>query len=148
MNNETSYFLFQITSFKKYFYVSLGNNFFTVFVEAPLVVEALANCSVCPPLTTIGVTSFSKSSSCSWQTDRPWRSHVYARNHLDGGVHIGATWLIRWNDPRAAAMRPYIKLLRPFVSRLLLTAVDSIDCNPFTPPSRRRHETLSANCAR
>ena len=36
MNNETSYFFkFQITSFKKYFYVSLGNNFFTVFVEAP-----------------------------------------------------------------------------------------------------------------
>ena len=35
MNKETSYFLFQIISFKKYFYVSLGNNFFTVFVEAP-----------------------------------------------------------------------------------------------------------------
>ena len=35
MNNETSYFLFQIISFNKYFYVSLGNNFFTVFVEAP-----------------------------------------------------------------------------------------------------------------
>ena len=32
-----------------YFYVSLGNNFFTVFVEAPLVVEALGNCPVCPP---------------------------------------------------------------------------------------------------
>ena len=26
--------LFQIISFKKYFYVSLGNNFLTVFVEA------------------------------------------------------------------------------------------------------------------
>jgi len=50
MNNDTSYFLFQIISFKKYFYVSLGNNFFTVFVEAPLVVEALGNCPVCPPL--------------------------------------------------------------------------------------------------
>jgi len=50
MNNETSYFLFQIISFKKYFYVSLGNNFFTVFVEAPVVVEALGNCLVCPPL--------------------------------------------------------------------------------------------------
>ena len=50
MNNETSYYLFQIISFKKYFYVSLGNNFFTVFVEAPLVVEALGNCPVCPPL--------------------------------------------------------------------------------------------------
>ena len=43
-------FLFQIISFKKYFYVSSGNNFFTVFVEAPLVVEALGNCPVCPPL--------------------------------------------------------------------------------------------------
>jgi len=41
---------FQIISFKKYFYVSLSNNFFTVFVEAPLVVEALGNCPVCPPL--------------------------------------------------------------------------------------------------
>jgi len=31
-----SYFLFQIISFKKYFYVSLGNNFFyRFFVEAP-----------------------------------------------------------------------------------------------------------------
>jgi len=50
MHNETSYFLLQIISFKKYFYVSLGNNFFTVFVEAPLVVDALGNCPVCPPL--------------------------------------------------------------------------------------------------
>ena len=50
MNNETSYFLFQIISFDKYFYVSLGNNFLTVFVEVPLVVEALGSCPVCPPL--------------------------------------------------------------------------------------------------
>ena len=28
MNNETSYFLFKIISFKQYFYVSLGNNFY------------------------------------------------------------------------------------------------------------------------
>jgi len=42
-------FLFQIISFKKYFYVFLGN-IFTVFVEAPLVVKALGNCPVCPPL--------------------------------------------------------------------------------------------------
>ena len=27
MNNKTSYFLFQIISFKNYFYVSLGSNF-------------------------------------------------------------------------------------------------------------------------
>ena len=46
MHNQTSYFLFHITSFKKFFYVSLGNNFFTVFVEA----RALGNCPVCPPL--------------------------------------------------------------------------------------------------
>ena len=41
MNNETSYFLFQIISFKKYFYVSLSNNFLTVLWKPPpLVVEA------------------------------------------------------------------------------------------------------------
>jgi len=44
------HFQFQIISFKKYFYVSLSNNFFFVFVEAPPVVEALGNCPVCPPL--------------------------------------------------------------------------------------------------
>jgi len=33
---------------KKYFYVSLGNTFFTVFCGGPLVVEALGNCPVCP----------------------------------------------------------------------------------------------------
>jgi len=49
MNNETSYFLFQIISFKKYFYVSLGNNFL-MFCGGPLDVEALGNCPVCPPL--------------------------------------------------------------------------------------------------
>jgi len=27
------------------------------------------------------------------------------------GVHIGTTWRIRLNRPRAAAMRPYVKLL-------------------------------------
>jgi len=27
------------------------------------------------------------------------------------GVHIGATWRILLNRPRAAAMRPYVKLL-------------------------------------
>ena len=40
MNNETSYFSFQIISFKKYFYVSLGNNFLLFWGEGPLVVEA------------------------------------------------------------------------------------------------------------
>ena len=30
-------------------------------------------------------------------------------------MHIGATWLIRLNRPCAAAMRPYVKLLRPLV---------------------------------
>ena len=42
-------FLFQIISFKKYFYVSLGNNFL-LFCGGPLVVEALGNCPVCPLL--------------------------------------------------------------------------------------------------
>ena len=49
MNNETSYFSFQIIRFKQYFYVSLGNIFYC-FVEAPLFVEALGNCPACPPL--------------------------------------------------------------------------------------------------
>jgi len=40
MNNETSYFLFQSISFKKYFYVSLGNNFL-LFCEGPPVVKAM-----------------------------------------------------------------------------------------------------------
>ena len=35
MNNVTSYFLFQIIRFKKYFYVSLGNNFL-LFLWRPL----------------------------------------------------------------------------------------------------------------
>ena len=35
MNNETSCFLFQIISFKKYFYVSLGNNFFLFLWRPP-----------------------------------------------------------------------------------------------------------------
>jgi len=34
MNNETSYFLFEIISFKKYFYVSLGN-IFLLFLWRP-----------------------------------------------------------------------------------------------------------------
>jgi len=34
------------------------------------------------------------------------------------GVHIGATWRIRLNRPCAAAMRSYVKLLRPLVSLL------------------------------
>ena len=51
MNNETSYFLFQIISFKKYFYVSLGNNFLLFLCRPPpLVVEAVSNCPVCPSL--------------------------------------------------------------------------------------------------
>ena len=43
-------FLFQNISFKKYFYVSLGNNFVLFFCGGRLVVEALGNCPVCPPL--------------------------------------------------------------------------------------------------
>ena len=31
------------------------------------------------------------------------------------GLHIGATWRIRSNRSRAAAMRPFVKLLRPLV---------------------------------
>ena len=49
MNNKTSYFYSRLSVSKKYFYVSLGNIFYC-FVEAPLVVETLGNCPVCPPL--------------------------------------------------------------------------------------------------
>ena len=35
---------------KRYFYVFLGNNFLLFFCGGPLVVEALGNCPVCPPL--------------------------------------------------------------------------------------------------
>jgi len=35
---------------KKYFYVSLRGNFLLFFCGGPLVVEALGNCPVCPPL--------------------------------------------------------------------------------------------------
>jgi len=63
MHNQTSYFLFHITSFKKFFYVSLGNNFFTVFVEA----RALGNCPVCPPLNPALVVSCSMDDG--WRRD-------------------------------------------------------------------------------
>ena len=43
-------FLFQIISFKKYFYVSLGNNFKTVFFcGGPLVVEVPGQLPSLPP---------------------------------------------------------------------------------------------------
>jgi len=44
------HFVFQIISFKKYFYVSLCNNFLLFLWRPPIVVEALGNCPVCPPL--------------------------------------------------------------------------------------------------
>ena len=73
------YFLFQIISFKKYFYVSLGTNFFTVFVEAPLVVEALGNCPVCPPLK-----SGPESSNSKWVARQTCGG-------VDGGIGGGET---------------------------------------------------------
>ena len=57
--------------------------------------------------------------------EMPFRSltRVGPRKHADADwcalrgvhVHIGATWRIRLNRPRAAAMRPYVKLLWPLV---------------------------------
>jgi len=74
MNNETSYFLFQIMSFKKYFYVSLDNIFYC-FVEAPLVVEAVGNCPVCPPLNpTLRITVMHE----SYHTEPAWRQQATA----------------------------------------------------------------------
>jgi len=44
-------FLFQIISFKEYFYVSLGNNVcYCFFVEAHYLQRPLGNCPVPPPL--------------------------------------------------------------------------------------------------
>ena len=43
------------------------------------------------------------------------RAGVGPLNHVLNGVHIGATWQIRLNDPCAAAMRPYVRLLWPHV---------------------------------
>jgi len=43
--------------FQKVFYVSLGNNFL-LFSWRPLVVEALGNCPVCPPLNPVLVYSY------------------------------------------------------------------------------------------
>jgi len=37
------------------------------------------------------------------------------RNHVLDGVHIGATWQIRSNDPSSATMRLYVRLLWPLV---------------------------------
>jgi len=46
--SPTRYFLFQIISFKKYFYVSLGNNFL-LFLWRPLSRGgSMGNCPVCP----------------------------------------------------------------------------------------------------
>jgi len=44
----TRYFFPDYQFQKVFFYVSFGNNFFTVFRGGPLVVEALGNCPVCP----------------------------------------------------------------------------------------------------
>ena len=48
---------------------------------------------------------------------------VSLRNHLLVGVHIGAIWQIQLNDMCAAAIRPYAKLLSPFVHLFLWPAV-------------------------
>jgi len=44
----------------------------------------------------------------------PWK-------HVLGGVRIGATWRIPLNRPCAAAMRLFVKLLRPLVLRRIRT---------------------------
>jgi len=62
MNNETSYFFIPDYQFQKYFYVSVGNNIFTVFVEAP---ELWRPWAVCRPLNLALVTN-----QCSAKTDK------------------------------------------------------------------------------
>jgi len=44
------------------------------------------------------------------------QTRVGPKKHTLDGVRIGATWQIRLNSPCVAAMRPYVKLLRPLVS--------------------------------
>jgi len=47
-------------------------------------------------------------------------SQVGPGNHVLDGVHIGASWRIRLNRPCAAAMWPYVKLLRPLDLLLII----------------------------
>jgi len=49
----------------------------------------------------------SHSAGGSTGTDAAW--------NVLNGAHIGATWPIRLSRPHATAMRPYVKLLLPFV---------------------------------
>jgi len=44
-------------------------------------------------------------------------TRVGPRKHVLDGVHIGATWRLRLNRRCVAAMRPYVKLLSPLVSK-------------------------------
>jgi len=49
MRHHKSSIVYTCNSFKKYFYVSLGNNFSTVFCGGPLVVEAPGQLPSLPP---------------------------------------------------------------------------------------------------
>jgi len=58
-------------------------------------------------------------------------THIYSANGDGDGVHIGASWRIRLNRPCAAAMRPFVKLLRPLV---LSCAGGSFTSPPLSAP--------------
>jgi len=51
------------------------------------------------------------------------------------GVHIGATWRIRLNRPCAAAIWPYVKLLRPLISNHYLFGREKSPGRPPMQPS-------------
>ena len=55
------------------------------------------------------------------------------------GVYIGASWRIRQNDPCAAAMRPYIKLLLllvTFVTAFVYTNIEHVNNGDKNAPVR------------
>ena len=103
-------FLFQIVSFKKYFYVSLSNNFFTVFCGGPLVVEAPGQLpSLPPPLNSALFTAHSLLPCIFYGVDQPpncpfpWGilapSNTWflgpTRVHIPNGISIGSAVFIR-----------------------------------------------------
>jgi len=65
---------------------------------------------------------------CVWHAEEPCRkgwtdqdavltADSYGpKNHVLDGLHLDATWLLRLNDPCAAAMWPYVKLLWSIVN--------------------------------
>jgi len=59
--------------------------------------------------------------------DAVWDVNLWdPENHELDGVHIDATWRIRRIDPRATAMQPCVRLLRPAVVVVVVVVVTMI----------------------